>query len=202
MSESENVDDAVAIASTRRWIERAVIGLNLCPFARAPFAQQRVRLQVSHARDTAALLEDLRSEACLLSETDPQIIETSLLIHPHVLDDFLDYNDFLDSAEALLRELDLDGELQIASFHPRYQFADSDIDAVENCTNRSPYPILHLLRESSVEVAVAAISEPDAIYRRNIETLRRLGNAGWTALMADFDAPTRPADIPDSRQKG
>ena len=174
-------DDAV-IAATRRWIERAVIGLNLCPFARAPFAAKRLHFRVSHARDRNALLADLRDELQALHAADPSIRETTLLIHPDMLGDFLDYNDFLDSADAAVRELDLEGELQIASFHPHYRFADAPADAIENCTNRSPYPTLHLLRESSIERAVAAIGDPDEIYRRNVETLRRLGIEGWRAL--------------------
>jgi len=192
-SEDAREDDAV-IAATQRWIERAVIGLNLCPFARAPVAAGRLRLRVSHARDVEALVADLQEEARRLIDTDASAIETTLLIHPHVLEDFLDYNDFLDVADAVLEALDLDGELQIASFHPHYQFADSDADAVENCTNRSPYPILHLLREASVERAVEAIDDPDAIYQRNMETLRRLGGAGWRALWADDATPLPRAE--------
>lgn len=179
------VSDAEVIAATRRWIERAVIGLGLCPFARTPYAQQRVRYRVSAARDTEALAADLREEARRLTEADAQTVETTLLIHPHVLGDFLDYNDFLDVAEATLGELDLDADLQIASFHPRYQFGDADVDAIENCTNRSPYPILHLLRVDSVEAAVDSVRDPEAIYRRNIDTLRRLGTDGWNALWED-----------------
>lgn len=186
--DDEELTDAAILAATRRWIERAVIGLNLCPFARAPFVQQRVRYRISRARDTDALADDLRDEMRRLVDADPQAIETTLLIHPHVLGDFLDYNDFLDVADAVLAELDLDGELQLASFHPHYQFADAEADAVENCTNRSPYPILHLLREASVEQAIESIADTDAIYQRNIETLRRLGPAGWHALWDDGGA--------------
>ncbi len=181
-------DDAAVIAATRRWIERAVIGLTLCPFARAPVRESRVRFRVSHARDVEALAADLHEEVQRLIDTDAAAIETTLLIHPQVLGDFLDYNDFLDLADAVLETLDLDGELQIASFHPNYQFADTAADAVENCTNRSPYPILHLLRESSIEQAVGAIGDPDAIYQRNIETLRRLGVGGWQALWSENGA--------------
>lgn len=187
------VSDAEVIAATRRWIERAVIGLGLCPFARTPYAQQRVRYRVSAARGTEALAADLCEEARRLVETDAQTVETTLLIHPYVLGDFLDYNDFLDVAEATLGELDLDADLQIASFHPHYQFGDADVDAIENCTNRSPYPILHLLRVDSVEAAVDSVRDPEAIYRRNIDTLRRLGTDGWNALWSDDrDISTRP----------
>lgn len=193
--------DAAVIAATRCWIERAVIGLNLCPFARAPFVQERIRFVVSPARDTQALLDDLRRELAFLQAADPRTCETTLLIHPQVLGDFLDFNDFLDVAEEALRELDLEGELQVASFHPDYRFADTDADAVENCTNRSPWPTLHLLRESSIDAAVESGIDTDAIYERNIETLRKLGLAGWQTL---WDASERKSaaldpEMPEGR---
>ena len=174
--------DAPYLDATTRWLERAVIGLNLCPFARAPHLQGRLRLRVSHARDTDTLLDDLCGELQSLAAADPADCETTLLIHPHVLCDFLDYNDFLDSADAAVETLKLDGVLQVASFHPQYQFAGTDAADIENASNRSPYPTLHLLREASVERAAEAMTDPDEIYRRNIETLRKLGSAGWTAL--------------------
>jgi len=177
--------DADVIRVTEQWIARAVVGLNLCPFARAPLAQQRVRFCVSHADDEDALLDDLCEELIALQNADPQICETTLLIHPYVLTEFLDYNDFLGAAETAVQVLGLEGELQVASFHPGYQFADTDADAIENCTNRSPYPILHLLRESSIERALESIFDPDEIHRRNIATLRKLGRAGWRALMGN-----------------
>ena len=177
--------DAAVITATQEWIEHAVIGLNLCPFARVPVAQKRVRVRVSQARDAETLITDLREEASLLDATDPTEIETTLLIHPFVYADFLDYNDFLDVADALLIEMELDGVLQVASFHPDYQFADTAQDAVENCTNRSPYPTLHLLRESSIDRAIEAMPDTDAIYQRNIETLRSLGMDGWRRLWLD-----------------
>lgn len=173
------------IAATRTWLERAVIGLNLCPFARAPHLQQRVRFVASAATDVRALHDDLRAELEYLRDTPAETVETTLLIHPYVLQDFLDYNDFLDLADALVEDLGLDGEIQVASFHPDYQFADAEPDAVENNSNRSPHPILHLLREASIERVVDAIDDPDAIYQRNIATLRRLGRAGWDALWTD-----------------
>jgi hypothetical protein len=179
-------DDAI-VAATRRWIERAVIGLNLCPFARAPYVQDRLRIQVSGARDGEALADDLRAELEWLRDADATQHETSLLVHPFVLGDFADYNDFLDVADALLVEMELDGEIQVASFHPDYQFADAPPDAIENATNRSPYPTLHLLRESSIDRAVESGIDTDAIYERNIETLRKLGPAGWRALENDAD---------------
>ena len=176
------VTDAAIIAATQRWLERAVIGLNLCPFARAPFVQQRIRFRVSLARSTDALVIDLAQELQTLQSIDAQICETTLLIHPFVLTDFSDYNDFLDVADGILRSLHLQGHTQIASFHPDYRFADADADAVENCSNRSPYPILHLLREASVAHAAASMADTDNIYKRNIETLRSLGSNGWRAL--------------------
>lgn len=188
-------DDDAIIAATRRWIERAVIGLELCPFARAPFVQQRVRIRVSHARDAESLAADLQVEAELLASGDPAQIETTLLVHPHVFADFLDYNDFLDVADALLLDLDLDGVLQVASFHPDYRFADAEPGAVENCSNRSPFPTLHLLRESSIDRAVELMPDTDAIYQRNIETLRTLGHEGWRALWDEAPPP-----IPEPRE--
>jgi hypothetical protein len=190
MSGSDPTTDAAVIAATRLWIDRAVLGLNLCPFARAPIAQGRVRLVVSEARDVEALVADLCEEAGVLSSADPAETETSLLIHPFVLADFLDFNDFLDVADATLVAMDLEGVLQIASFHPHYRFADTDADAIENCTNRSPYPTLHLLRESSIDAAVAAMPDTDAISDRNIQTLRALGAAGWSALQRGGEAET------------
>jgi len=177
-------DDAV-VAATRRWIERAVIGLGLCPFARAPLVHERIRYRVSRATDTDDLARTLCDELERLHAADADACETTLLIHPFVLGDFEAFNAFLDVADALLGSLGLEGELQVASFHPGYRFADAPADAVENCTNRAPYPTLHLLREASVERAVAAMADPDAIYRRNIETLRRLGTQGWQALWRD-----------------
>lgn len=170
------------IADTRRWIERAVVGLNLCPFAKAVVAKGQVRFVLSDASTEQALLETLGTELVHLRETPAHALDTTLIVHPHVLVDFLDYNDFLDSADALLAELGLEGELQVASFHPRYQFAGSVPDDVGNFTNRSPHPTLHLLREDSVSRAVAACPDPDAIVERNIATLRQLGVDGWREL--------------------
>ncbi|MDR7100562.1 hypothetical protein J2X04_002943 [Lysobacter niabensis] len=174
-------DDPIAL--TRRWLERAVIGLNLCPFAKAVYVKEQVRFVLSEARDSDALYQQLHAELLWLRDADPQQTDTTLIVHPHVLTDFLDYNDFLDLADGLVAELGLEGEIQIASFHPDYQFAGTARDDVGNCTNRSPYPTLHLLREASVERAVAAFPDPDAIVTRNIATLERLGNEGWRALL-------------------
>ncbi|MGN6328556.1 MAG: DUF1415 domain-containing protein [Rhodanobacter sp.] len=178
-------DDAPFIADTTRWVERAVVGLNLCPFARAPLVQGKLRLRVSHARDTDALLDDLCGELQSLNALAPDECETGLLIHPFVLNDFLDYNDFLDVADAAVQTLGLEGIWQVASFHPRYQFADTSPDDIANFSNRSPWPTLHLLREASVERAMALMSDTDAIYRNNIATLERLGHTGWQALWRD-----------------
>jgi hypothetical protein len=175
-------EDLPYIEATRQWVERAVVGLNLCPFARAPLIQQKIRFAVSHARDTDTLLDDLCGELQSLAAADASDCETTLLIHPFVLGDFLDYNDFLDVADAAVETLGLEGDLQVASFHPLYQFADSAIDDIENFSNRSPYPTLHLLRESSVERAMDAMTDTDEIFRRNADTLKRLGPAGWQAL--------------------
>ncbi len=179
-------DDAV-IAATRNWLEKAVIGLNLCPFAGAVYAADRIRYVVSDAATPEALLQVLAEELHLLAEADETRTETTLLMHPQVLGDFHDYNDFLELADALVADLGFDGVLQVASFHPQYQFADSGVDDIDNCTNRSPYPTLHLLRESSVERAVAAHPDTEQIYRDNIATLRRLGHEGWARL--DVSAP-------------
>ncbi|MEB0134934.1 DUF1415 domain-containing protein [Actimicrobium sp. CCC2.4] len=175
-------DSTPFISATRTWLERAVIGLNLCPFAKAVHGRNQIRFQVSDATTTDALLADLSAELRMLSESDPAVIDTTLLIHPRVLADFLDYNDFLDLADQVLEDLQLDGILQIASFHPYYQFAGTTPDDIDNYTNRSPYPTLHLLRESSIDRAVAAFPDASAIFERNIATLHVLGHAGWDAL--------------------
>lgn len=174
--------EAAIIASVQRWLEQAVIGLNLCPFAKAVHVKKQIRYVVSAAQDTEQLLADLKSELHTLHISDAQKIDTTLLIHPDVLNDFLDYNDFLAQAESAIAELKLEQEIQIASFHPHYQFADTDADDIENYTNRSPYPILHLLREASIDRAVAAFPEADSIFEQNIDTMRALGQQGWNAL--------------------
>ena len=178
----DQVKDDKVTAATRNWLEKAVIGLNLCPFARAVYAADRIRYVVSDATTIEALLEVLAAELEVLAEADENQTETTLLIHPQVLGDFLDYNDFLEMADMLVEELGLDGMLQVASFHPQYQFAETESDDIENCSNRSPYPTLHLLRESSVERAVAAHPDTEQICRDNIKTLRQLGREGWARL--------------------
>jgi hypothetical protein len=171
------------IADTRRWLAKVVIGLRLCPFAAAPFVQERIRYRVSERHSTDELVQELAQELRHLRAADPRLCETSLLIHPYVLNDFGDYNQFLDQADATLAALDLVGEVQIASFHPDYRFAGSAPDDMQNYSNRSPYPMLHLLREDSVTRAVATYPEIDAIGERNMTTLIELGHDGWRALL-------------------
>jgi hypothetical protein len=179
------IDIEEVITTTRRWLEKSVIGLNLCPFAAVPYRDNRVHFRVSEQRTAAGLLEDLRSELIELQAADPQNRETTLLIHPWVLTDFIEYNDFLEACEMTVEDLGLEGELQVASFHPQYQFADTLPEDIENFTNRSPYPTLHLLREESVERAIATAGDTAEIYRRNIRTLRELGHSGWQRLWQD-----------------
>ena len=174
--------DEDVIAATRQWIEKAVIGLNLCPFAKAVYVKNQVRYVVSRAPHLDGLLEDLDRELDFLAAADPDEIDTTLLIHPTLLPDFLDFNDFLQLAEAAVEEHGLEGVIQLASFHPQFQFADTAPDDIGNYTNRAPFPTLHLLREASIERAVAAFPEAETIYLRNIETLKALGHAGWDAL--------------------
>ena len=177
------------IEQTRQWLEQAVIGLNLCPFAKAVHTKGQIRWVESSARNAHALMAELVHELQLLAAADPDAIDTTLLVHPQALGDFRDYNDFLDLADAALEELGLEGVLQIASFHPQYQFEGTAPDDVENLSNRSPHPTLHLLREDSVERAVAAFPQAETIYEKNIETLRALGADGWAKL-----APQASAD--------
>ena len=170
------------VDATREWLVRAVIGLNLCPFAKAVEVKDRIRYVLSDADGPETLYQDLSRELLYLHAADAEQLETSLLIHPYALNDFLDYNDFLDVADALIEDLQLDGEIQIASFHPRYQFAGTAADAIENYTNRSPYPMLQLLRESSIEAASDSFADVSQIYERNIETLRAMGKSGLERL--------------------
>ncbi len=173
------------IAETRRWLEKAVIGLNLCPFAAAAHNGNRVRYCVSTHQTTAGLLSQLSRELQTLQDADPMECETTLLIHPQVLNDFYCYNDFLDEGDAAITALGLDGELQIASFHPDYTFAASDAQDMQNYSNRSPYPMLHLLREASITRAVDSYPGIDDIVPDNMRTLRSLGIAGWQRLWTD-----------------
>jgi uncharacterized protein len=174
--------DAV-IAATRHWLTGAVIGLNLCPFAKAVHVKGQIRYAISDAVNMEGVLTDLETEIQVLVAADPEALDTTLLVLPQALGDFLEYNDCLFFAERMIRQLRLEGVIQIASFHPHYQFEGSEPDDIENYTNRAPYPILHLLRESSIERAVQAFPDAEAIYERNQETLRRIGLKGWNDLM-------------------
>jgi uncharacterized protein len=181
-------DDAAmtagAVASTQRWLELAVIGLNLCPFAKAVHVKRQIRYAVTAAATAEELLAELRHELELLADADPEAIETTLLIHPRVMTDFIDFHFFLREVDAAIRDLGHEGRFQVASFHPAYEFAGSAPDDIENCTNRSPHPMLHLLRETSIDRAVVAFPDAAAIYERNGETMRRLGREGWRRLCA------------------
>ncbi|WP_321893199.1 DUF1415 domain-containing protein [Paraburkholderia tropica] len=178
---------AAILDATRHWLTRAVIGLNLCPFAKSVHAKGQIRYAISDATDLEGVLTDLETELRTLADSSAEDIDTTLLILPHALTDFLDYNDALHFADLLLGQLRLDGELQIASFHPQYQFEGTQPDDIENYTNRAPYPILHLLREASIERAADAFPDAADIYERNQETMRRLGLEGWRAWMSQRD---------------
>lgn len=199
-------------AETRAWVDEAVVGLNLCPFARPVLSQDRLRLVVTPAADAEALLEALVAELRRLVGTPAERLETTLLVHPGFGHEFRVFNDFLDIADAALRALGLHGTVQIASFHPDYRFEGTAAGDVENATNRSPFPTLHLLREASIERAVASMADPSVIYRRNQQTMRTLGADGWAALRArcraragaaaaghEADATTAPPPATDMR---
>ena len=179
-----------------RWLERAVIGLNLCPFAKGVHAKGQIHYVVSAATGAEALAQDLRRELADLAAAPAEVRDTTLLMAPDCLQDFLEFNDFLGVAEDVLEELDLDGTLQIASFHPQFQFAGTDAGDVTNCTNRAPYPTLHLLREDSIDRAVQAYPEAEAIYERNMEVLEQLGMPGWQALDVGVNTAASTPDLP------
>ncbi|MDP2256348.1 MAG: DUF1415 domain-containing protein [Polaromonas sp.] len=174
--------DQDVLDQTRHWLEKAVIGLNLCPFAKAVYVKNQVRLVVSHARHADDLLDELDRELDLLVATPAEEIDTTLLIHPTLFDDFLDFNDFLEIAEGVVDEHGLEGVVQLASFHPKFQFDGTEPDDIGNYTNRAPFAILHLLREESIDRAVEAFPEAEAIFEENIKTLEKLGHEGWKAL--------------------
>ncbi|MEK6423950.1 MAG: DUF1415 domain-containing protein [Burkholderia gladioli] len=177
--------------TTRHWLTRAVIGLNLCPFAKAVHVKEQIRYTISEATRFEDVLADLEAALRELAEADPAEVDTTLVIYPHALADFDEFNDAIHFADQLLRQLRLDGVLQIATFHPHYRFDGSEPDDIENYTNRAPYPILHLLREASLDRAVAAFPDAADIYERNQETLRRLGHPGWQAWMAGSEVSER-----------
>lgn len=172
----------LVIEDTRRWLEKAVIGLNLCPFAKGVHVKDQIHYVVSEATDARGVAEQLQVELEALAEISPEKRDTTLLIVPHALQDFLDFNDFLELADELVEAMDLGGILQVASFHPQFQFEGTEVDDVTNCTNRSPYPILHLLREESIDKAVEAFPEAEEIYEHNMQTLEKLGIEGWLDL--------------------
>jgi len=181
--------DEVVVAQTRAWLTEIVIGLELCPFAKPVHVKGQIRYSVSSADTPEALLQDLLTELRALADADPAALDTTLLIHPRALPDFLEYNDFLSVAEFAVEDMGLLGEVQVASFHPDYQYAGNAADDPANNVTRSPYPMLHLLREASVERALAAFPDPSSIVEKNIATLRRLGLAGFRRLMAGVLEP-------------
>jgi uncharacterized protein len=172
----------LVLEQTRRWLEKAVIGLNLCPFVKAIYAKKQIRMVVSDARHTDNLLEELDRELDMLIATPVTEVSTTLLIAPKLFEDFLDFNDFLEIAENVVLEHSLEGIVQLASFHPKFQFDGTQPDDISNYTNRAPYAILHLLREDSVERAVNAFPEANAIFDTNVATLEKLGLDGWKNL--------------------
>lgn len=195
MSTNHTVDEINVIARTKAWLVHAVIGLNLCPFAKAVHIKNQIRYAVSNAMTPEDLRIALIAELEFLRDADPNTLDTTLLIHPQALIDFSDYNDFLDIADATIEDLELAGTIQIASFHPDYQFAGTEFDDIENCTNRSPYPILHLLRETSIDFAVTSFPEASEIFTKNILTLHRLGHTGWHRLTDQIAAAEPVSDI-------
>lgn len=186
-------DETIVVHRTRHWLEHVVIGLNLCPFANSVFRKNQIDYRISHASDTDQLTQDLLLAAESLVNMPAERVDTVLLIHPWVLTDFLEYNEFLGVADAMLDASGLSGVLQIASFHPDYLFADAEPDDITHCTNRSPYPMLHLLREESLDKAIAAYPDTDAIVQSNLATMRRIGLAGWKKLQAPADQLATPA---------
>lgn len=184
--------DAIVVQDMVRWLERAVIGLNLCPFAKGVHTKGQIHYAVSAATDGRELLQDLQRELEALAEASPEKRDTTLLIAPRCMEDFLDFNDFLELADEMLDVLDLGGILQIASFHPQFQFDGTEVDDITNATNRAPYPTLHLIREESLDAAVEAFPEAEMIYERNMEVLRELGAVGWQALDVGARCPHHP----------
>ena len=173
-------------ASLHQWLEDVVLGLKLCPFAAEPLRAGRVRVCVSDATGEAALLDELQRELQRLAAASPLELETTLVAIPKMLDAFFEFNDFLDAVNSLLVRGGWEGEFQVASFHPRYQFEGTQPDDIENHTNRSPVPVLHILREASVEAALAAHPDPERIPRDNIRRLRTLSAAQRQRLLGDI----------------
>lgn len=188
----------MVIADTVRWLERAVIGLNLCPFAKGVHVKGQIHYVVSQATSAEEVAQDLHRELEALAESNPEQRDTTLLILPQVFADFLDFNDFLEVADAMVEELELAGILQVASFHPRFQFEGTEVDDVTNCTNRAPYPTLHLLREDSIDKAVEAYPEAEMIYERNMDTLEAMGLEAWLDLDVGPRCPITGRSLPPS----
>ena len=175
-------EERIAIEDTQRWLMQAVVGLNLCPFAKAVVTKNLVRYRVCLSTEPADVLKLLREELQHLSSTDESLLDTTLLIAPHLLPDFYEFNAFLSDCEDVLLDMNLEGVLQIADFHPQYTFAGEDPQGMSHFTNRTPYPTLHLLRESSIDKAVAAYPDAALIYERNMALLEKMGPEGWAAL--------------------
>lgn len=191
----------IVIADTVRWLEKAVIGLNLCPFAKSVHVKGQIHYVVSQATDAESVVIDLHRELEALAEISPEKRDTTLLILPHALQDFLDFNDFTELADDLVEELDLGGILQVASFHPMFQFEGTDVDDVTNCTNRAPYPTLHLIREDSIDKAVEAFPEAEMIYERNMQVLQEMGIEGWLDLDVGARCPIAARDVGAAAQE-
>lgn len=170
------------LQATTEWLEKAVIGLNLCPFAKAPHNKGQIRIHVSFAKHLDAFLEDVDTEIRRLFDTPAETLETTLLVCATLFDDFLIFNDMLDAAEQAIDDNGATGIVQIAPFHPQFQFDGTDVDDIGNYTNRSPYPTLHFIREDSIEKAAQAFPDPAVIFERNIETLQKMGREGWEEL--------------------
>ena len=180
-------DKQQIIDTTKLWLDRFVIGLNLCPFAKHPFRNDKIRYIVFEGSDLEKLTETWLKEANALVETTPSVLETTLIILPEVLDEFEAYLDFVEMSEFILEEVDLDGVIQIASFHPDYQFDETEPTDVENYTNRSPFPMLHLLREESVNRAIEAYPEIGDIPDNNIDTMNKLGLTRVKQMLDDIN---------------
>ena len=191
----------IVIADTVRWLEKAVIGLNLCPFAKSVHVKGQIHYVVSQATDAEGVAIDLHRELEALAEISPEKRDTTLFILPHALQDFLDFNDFTELADDLVEELDLGGILQVASFHPMFQFEGTDVDDVTNCTNRAPYPTLHLIREDSIDKAVEAFPEAEMIYERNMQVLQEMGIEGWLDLDVGARCPIAARDVGAAAQE-
>lgn len=191
---NDETSSAAILARSRAWVQTWVVGLNLCPFARGPFESGRIRWQLSAADHVDALLDDLRAELTLLAAADPAGHETTLLIHPWVLGEFDEFNQFLDPVERTVAAMGLEGVIQVASFHPHYRFADAPANDPANASNRSPYPMLHLLREASISAIIDGGVDTDAIVQRNLQTLRSMTPAQMADQQARLDSLARRSD--------